>query len=81
MHGLSSIGPKSQNSNYIPVTTKKLAGYVDQVKKVETFDGMSIDAVFQEAEASGFDPVILRLLVRERKMSQALDNFLALRLG
>ncbi|MBF0444814.1 MAG: DUF2312 domain-containing protein [Magnetococcales bacterium] len=54
--------------------------YIDRVEEKQ---GVSdcVDSVFQEAEDNGFDPVILRLLVREKKMSQALDDFLARRLA
>jgi uncharacterized protein (UPF0335 family) len=80
MQGLYVDSAQPKTISFIPMASRSLSNYMD---RVETFQGMQENGtsdIFKEAEAYGFDPVMLRLLVREKKMSMALDDFLARRL-
>ncbi len=80
MQAISAINSSPRTIAFAPMGPRGLSSYMERAEIFQEMQDNGIGDVFKEAEAHGFDQVMLRLLVRERRMSLALDDFLARRL-
>jgi|SaaInl8_150m_RNA_FD_contig_21_2108709_length_279_multi_4_in_0_out_0_1 hypothetical protein len=80
MSGLSNNSATPLAIPFFPMPDRSWEKYENYIDETPVKKENRMDEIFKEAEANSFDPVILKLLVREMHMSRALDAFLSHRL-
>lgn len=73
MPGLNAPTPQPMPSEVGGVTGAHLLQYIERIERLEeekTDVAESAKEVFQEAKSCGFDPKIMRIVLRDRKRTQ-----------
>lgn len=73
MPGLNQANASPMPAEVAGITGAHLLQYIERIERLEeekTEIGESSKEVFQEAKSSGFDPKIMRIVLRERKRTQ-----------
>lgn len=78
MPGLNHITPQQIPTEVGGITSGHLLQYIERIERLEDEKvelNESSKEIFQEAKSSGFDPKIMRIVLRDRKKTQdALDE-------
>lgn len=73
MPGLNHATPQKMAADVGGVTGAHLLQYIERIERLEE-EKMEVNEsskdVFQEAKSSGFDPKIMRIVLRDRKRTQ-----------
>lgn len=73
MPGLHQATPSLKPADVAGITGAHLLQYIERIERLEEEKvelGEQVKEIFQEAKSGGFDPKIIRIVLRERKRTQ-----------